>query len=116
MFKSKEELIKENQPFPSISALKHISEEQLSAINSENNGIIEGIEIAFKSIAERKEFYRKFKDNMITFKDEYESDYSLFFDYVLKVECVKILYEDALDILNKYWDDWLFHFCFDGVK
>lgn len=83
MFKTKEELIKE---FVTDSMER-------------DHGYEQGIKDAFKSIAERIDFYRKYRHQMVDFREKYPQ---LYFEY----EKSKI----------SFFDDWLFNFCFDGVK
>ena len=100
MFKSKEELIKEHIETPD------------SFINTPwNAGLKEGIRIAFKSIAERIEFYKKYRDNIDLFQEEYKD---IFINQYLKW----VNKEDKLDatIVVDAFNDWLFEYCFVDVK
>ena len=90
MFKTKEELanafIKESSRFP--YANEH--EEQFYQI-----GIGDGVKVAFKSFAERVEFYKKQKNNPVG---------TLFAQFI----------DDKDD--RKDWKDWLFDFCFGDIR
>jgi hypothetical protein len=64
----------------------------------------QGLDDAFKSFAERLEFYRKFSgflDDDLTQEEK-----------KIKKELVNKWFPDEFKI---EYDDWLFHYCFDGV-
>jgi len=66
-----------------------------------------GINDAFKSFAERVEFYKKWKDDMYEFWREYHSKLTL----KEKKEMAVVLEYRAFDSYN----DWLFDHCFGDV-
>lgn len=92
LFKSKEELIKSGK----ID----------KGADSFNEGYREGIKDAFKSIAERKEFYKKYrKDPEKFFEDQQDLCKVLEFD------------QSWIDtLMSDEWRDWFFDFCFNGVE
>lgn len=101
MFKSKEELIKEYAELIKeyVSEEYHLSESDRKYFN---RGYKDGIDDAFKSIAERIDTYRKYRFRPNDFASDYPKEY-----------------EDYADEETKHktnWCDWLFNLCFDGVK
>jgi hypothetical protein len=107
MFKSKEELIKENKTCS-------FKDEEDSAFN---DGVEVGVKEAFKSFAERKEFYKKYRNYSIpAFIEENSEFQDEILNYVRKIIKVSDL---SIELLYKFQDDfrdWLFDFCFDGVE
>lgn len=99
MFKSKEELIRE----------------YLEATEDDDiyRGYAIGVNSAFSSIAERKEFYKRYRVSTDCIKKNHKLggvyNIELWYDYPELVE--RYLNEDEMD-----YNDWLFDFCFDGVK
>jgi len=93
-FKSKEDLIKE-------SDIDYGFSDQYEA------GMRIGINKAFTSISERIAFYEKYKDKPKLFTKE--NDFCFFGNAEGYVEFKNAIEEDQ-------FNDWLFRFCFDGVK
>jgi hypothetical protein len=107
MFKSKEDLIKECE------------EESLLAdcLGGNKSDIQIAIDSAFASIHERIEFYRTYRYNPILLHKEKPDIYFQFckdtWDYV---KTKKDMPKPEVVGERSYTDNWLFHFCFDGVK
>lgn len=98
MFKSKEELIKEI--YPKIPT----SDEDYDHYETYQSGVND----AFKSIAERKEFYkihRESKENTKLWASQVDC---------LHNKLVKQFLKETPG--NIPFDTWLFDYCFDGVK
>lgn len=90
--KSKEDLIKD-----------HFGEDANYSYDVKH-GFILGVKYAFQSIVERIDTYEKYKIS-------YSNDTS-------KIELFK---KDHPEVIfdfkeHSWWNDWLFHYCFDGVK
>jgi len=99
MFKSKEDLIKEAKD----TYKKHY----------DNLTYADGIRNAFQSISERIEFYERYEGDWFKFKTEQEKLYNKFVsDRPDILKGINQRFEREALIFN----DWLFHFCFDGVK
>ena len=101
MFKSKEELAQEGNDLSLLA----------DAIGEGKSDIWICIDLAFKSIAERIEFYKKYRDNIDLFQEEYKD---IFINQYLKW----VNKEDKLDatIVVDAFNDWLFEYCFVDVK
>ena len=100
MFKSKEDLKEEF--YPKGSQPKDDHDFQI------NVNVCRAIDKAFSSIAERKKIYEDYKDKKPT--KRYDNDNMIYNGYMGYIEIMRLKNTD------KVWLNWLFHFCFDGVK
>ena len=73
---------------------------------------IAGIEDAFKSFAERVEFYKRYVYNESSLEDEEKYIADKWFDYVKEQERKKIWIEINREV---EYNDWLFNYCFGDV-
>ena len=67
------------------------------------------VELVFSSIAERVEFYEKYKDHPNWL---YDQQLCIYVQYQKEVETI---IEECRPKYDLKYRDWLFHFCFDGV-
>ncbi len=85
MFQSKEEMLKESEHKSGCDCL-------ICGVDV-HDGMKLGIEKAFKSIAKRIDFYKRYRTRL--------------WDERIKKYWTGV---------QEPWEDWLFHFCFDEVK
>ena len=98
-FKSKEELI------------RGAKEGALEDINDMPEAYQTGISDAFKSFAERVEFYGKYRYyGYLQLKKDHKKVWKIYVEEDLPAEC-----DDADDDINGY-NNWLFDHCFGDVK
>jgi len=105
-FKSKEDLIKENSKTKESEGIAYEHEIDTHY----NDGLKDGINTAFQSISERKEFYEKYKNQMAWLKEWHKEVWKIY---------RKALNERSIKDTKfemDFYNDWLFRFCFDGVK
>ncbi|MFW6130157.1 MAG: hypothetical protein ACOC56_03160 [Atribacterota bacterium] len=102
-FKTKAELIDEHEPSESTT-------HNVAWIGFD--GYRDGVDEAFKNFKERIDFYKKYKNSMEEFSDEYQSLY--------KEMCMKIKGRVQTECAFSHYDkekyrDWLFDYCFGDV-
>ena len=97
-FKTKEELMEDTFP-KTIENIYITTEEKCYRINYLN-----GLNQAFNSFAERVEFYKKYRDDITQFENDYP-----------KIKQVKTF--DVFDDVqrNVVFNYWLFDYCFEDV-
>lgn len=71
-------------------------------------GYLDGVDNAFKSITERKEFYNRYRNSFYAFRDKEKELYNVFWKICKFKEDKEIVFEQ--------FKDWLFDKCFDGVE
>jgi len=99
MFKTKKELIKENE-MPSENDID----------NAYNNGLHMGVAFAFESFVERINFYTFYKEASGRLQREKPNDYKKFLEHRSGK-----WHEIGIENWNKDYRKWLFDYCFGDV-
>jgi hypothetical protein len=102
MFKTKKELIKEN-------LLE--DKEMLNSNDFVNDGICIGVDVAFKSFAERINFYNLYEEDSGKLQKVKPNDYKKFLEHRNGK-----WHEIGIENWNKDYRKWLFDYCFGDVK
>lgn len=102
MFKSKEEIIKKQTEVEYCDMMPVTRDARYQ--HGFESGVNVGVDQAFQSFAERIDTYEKYK--------------ILYGNDTSKIELFK---KDHPEVIfdfkeHSWWNDWLFHYCFDGVK
>ena len=108
-FKTKEELIEDDNPHS----------EHSYAVTA-HSGYHRGVTDAFKSFAERVEFYKKYEHSPYLFYKEQIKIYKLFEEW-FKKEVESNYYGELYEYLDRQdmggiLFDWLFNYCFGDIK
>lgn len=108
MFKTKEELIDKHKAGIENFEINEIS---CSFDTLYNNGLNKGIDISFKSFAERVEFDKKYRNDVKQFLKDYPKYYNnsqLLWNNFRNYSNTDEWYND--------FNDWLFDYCFGDIK